>query len=475
MGQVRHRAVVSSRSRNGKILAVVVVALAVLATLSGAANGAPFNTSPPFKQCPAVGQSPSCQVLLMINPDKTISVLKDPSVGTYDGSDDTLVGIVNNSGATVSAVTVSGVGSDLGGLDGDGICTFPLAGCPFGTTGYEGPGTALKTDPASPDAAEVDFTGGGLRADATTYFSLEGDLATATITARQGTLTNTPTGTPNNVWSGYTLRDNAKAGSMTARATFTVPVVPTCQKGKDASVNAWAGVDGHDVFALLQGGWFYICRSGKAVNSYFWENFTRNAGITGPRAMPAAPAPQTGDVVEASVCPISGALARVQADGVDQAGGDACEHFAPASDRLSQQIATWDVRLVVKRGGKVAYHHNVFVDNYTPLAKLAGTTPGSIADCILERTQSDGPQPGLTNFGTVNMSCEAASRGTGSVDSRSLSVDPAASGYTSTRYDIWAYDYTKKPPVPTHPLATITPLGKQGNAYAFSDTWQAGS
>ena len=80
--------------------------------------------APPFKQCPAIGASPSCEILLVVNSDSTVTVVGDPSVGPFDGSDDTLVGIVNNSAKPVSAITVTGPGwPDLSGFDGDGICS----------------------------------------------------------------------------------------------------------------------------------------------------------------------------------------------------------------------------------------------------------------------------------------------------------------------------------------------------------------
>jgi hypothetical protein len=129
----------------------------------------------------------------VVNPDNTVSVYGDPSVGPFDGSDDTLVGIVNDSTAAVKAVTVSGPGSGLSGFDGDGICSGNYgtwtgsSGCPYGPTGYEGPGTSFVTNPSLPDSAEVDFTG-GLAPGKSAYFSLEGALTSAQLTAREGSL-----------------------------------------------------------------------------------------------------------------------------------------------------------------------------------------------------------------------------------------------------------------------------------------------
>ncbi len=224
-----------------------LAALAVAAAAVGLVGAAPTAHAaaaavplPPFTQCPAVGASPSCQVLLVVNPDGTVSVYSDPDVGDYDGGDDTLVGIRNMSGKAVDAVTVTGPGSDLAGFDGDGLCTYGIAGCPFGPTGYEGPGTSFVTNtPTGPDTAEVDFTG-GLADGASTYFALEGTLTSAVLTARQGHLglSFTPTsGKPGTLFvSTYTcgsgtptmtVANNDPAATATSDIDVHLPVTGT--------------------------------------------------------------------------------------------------------------------------------------------------------------------------------------------------------------------------------------------------------
>jgi lysophospholipase L1-like esterase len=183
------------------------VAALMLAIVPGSAGAASAPT-PPFTQCPAIGAAPSCDILLVVNPDQTISVVGDSSVGPYDGSDDTLVGIVNNSGSAISAITVSGPGSGLAGFDGDGICTYATGGTTGGSgagyTGdsycdaqqlagtdpedYSGPDNSFTLDPNSADDVEVDFTAKGLAAGASSFFSLEGALTAAVVTAHKGGL-----------------------------------------------------------------------------------------------------------------------------------------------------------------------------------------------------------------------------------------------------------------------------------------------
>ncbi len=183
-------------------------AVTLLGVISGTASASNPGTAP-FTECPAIGAAPSCDILLGVNPNRSISVLGDSSVGPYDGGDDTLVGIVNNSSSPVQAITVSGPNSGLAGFDSDGICTYATGGTTGGSgpgfTGdsycnaqqlagtdprdYEGPDNTFTLDPNSQDDVEVDFTGKGLAPGGITYFSLEGALTAATITSRVGTLT----------------------------------------------------------------------------------------------------------------------------------------------------------------------------------------------------------------------------------------------------------------------------------------------
>jgi hypothetical protein len=193
-----HKVMFRSIARAASVL-FVGGALTFAPTVTASAASAAGAPVPPFTQCPAIGASPSCEVLLVVNPDSTVSVEGDPSVGTFDGSDDTLVGIVNDSAKPVTAVTVSGPGSGLSGFDGDGICSGAYGawagsgGCPYGPTGYEGPGTSFVVSASLPDSAEVDFTG-GLAPGASAYFSLEGALTSAQLIAREGHLGFTVSG-----------------------------------------------------------------------------------------------------------------------------------------------------------------------------------------------------------------------------------------------------------------------------------------
>jgi hypothetical protein len=235
------------------VSAICIVAWAFVPHAASAGTVIPL---PPFNECPAVGSSPSCKILLVVEPGGTITVYDDNSVGDYDGGDDTLVGIWNNSAKPVDAITVSGPGSDLAGFDGDGLCSsaFAISGCPFTTpgNGYEGPGTSFVTKPGDTDDAEVDFAG-GLVPNGTTYFSLEGTLTSAVLKAREGTLQQTsyevsdgnepsvavdPTNA-NHVVVGYNQPNERPCGwaqTFDSGAHWTTGAMPAGDEGTDPTV-----------------------------------------------------------------------------------------------------------------------------------------------------------------------------------------------------------------------------------------------
>ncbi|MGH2938681.1 MAG: DUF6531 domain-containing protein [Solirubrobacterales bacterium] len=135
--------------------------------------------SPPFTECPAVGADGSCAILVDVT-DSGITILGDPTQGPYDGSDDTLVGVLNQSSKSLGHLSL---GSDtyIFGFDGDGLCTY-LAdpGCPFGPTGYEGPGTSFAQ--ISPDftSGVVSFSP-AIAPGGSAYFSLEEPLTSSAV------------------------------------------------------------------------------------------------------------------------------------------------------------------------------------------------------------------------------------------------------------------------------------------------------
>src|SRR4051812_45892087 len=91
-------------SRSCRLAVCLVVAVTALSAIANAALAA--DPSPPFNQCPAIGADTSCETLIYIRPDGTLVVLTDPSQPPYDNIEDTLIGVQNDSNATVTRITL---------------------------------------------------------------------------------------------------------------------------------------------------------------------------------------------------------------------------------------------------------------------------------------------------------------------------------------------------------------------------------
>jgi hypothetical protein len=172
-----------SHAATARSLGALVIATGALAVPASATYAA--TPTPPFTECPSIGADPSCQLLIDITPTGTTVTADPASPGPYDGSDDTLIGLKNDSTGNVSSIPLSSTTLDIFGFDGDGICTFlPFAGsagCPFDSTGYGGPGVSYSGYTANPMTGVVNFTP-AIPPGGTAYFSLEDAIAPSTIT-----------------------------------------------------------------------------------------------------------------------------------------------------------------------------------------------------------------------------------------------------------------------------------------------------
>lgn len=167
---------VSAALATGAFVTVLsAAAVCPLTSLNDAASG---NGTP---------DATGCGVLITFGASgsPTISVTGTAAI---DNSEDTTVGVINNSSNTVSSLTLHATdASDAFGInDGDGIesgytITNGVAVGSGGATGYEGPTSTF-------DLSGVDSSGGGtlvvnfapgIAPGGNSYFSLEGDPATA--------------------------------------------------------------------------------------------------------------------------------------------------------------------------------------------------------------------------------------------------------------------------------------------------------
>jgi len=95
---------------------------------------------------------------------------------TYDGADDTLIGVLNLSSQKIASIPLHGP-NIIFGFDGDGVCATFIqphdAACPFGPTGYEGPGVSFSNISADKTSGTVNFSPPIAANGGTAYFGLE--------------------------------------------------------------------------------------------------------------------------------------------------------------------------------------------------------------------------------------------------------------------------------------------------------------
>jgi RHS repeat-associated protein len=195
----------------------VIVTAAMLTPIVAAPPAGASAPATPWHQCPYVSSySPSCETLIVVNADRSIDVYSDSSVRDFDGGDDTLVGVQNNSGLPVTSLGLDGGSHPIFGFDGDGLCTFIT--CTWANpTGYEGPITSFV--PASTSVGEVNFTGGGVPAGGSTYFSLEDTVVAGTVLATPGSALN-----PSESWGGSNPTEPCFSCWLKDKINFGAPV-----------------------------------------------------------------------------------------------------------------------------------------------------------------------------------------------------------------------------------------------------------
>jgi hypothetical protein len=108
--------------RRVAVLAIACIALLIVLVGPSVANAA-------FTQCPPVDLDTGCQFLVNVT-DAGTTVESDGTQGPYEGADDALMGIVNNSSKAISSIPLSAE-NELFGFENDGICTVTkrAAGC----------------------------------------------------------------------------------------------------------------------------------------------------------------------------------------------------------------------------------------------------------------------------------------------------------------------------------------------------------
>lgn len=320
--------------RRGMLMAAAGLLLAsVLSSFQSAQATTP---TPPFTECPAIGADTGCGILVVINPGGSLTILADSSQGPYDSSEDSLIGVLNNSGQTVNSIALV-TNTDAFGFDSDGLCTFSFTGsggCPFGTTGYEGPNTSFSNISGDFTSGTVNFTG-GLRSGASAYFSLEEALTAQSFNPNDqpatGPCTRTYTGTVSgavivkknsttciidaNVVSGATISVPAGAELVVTDSTVAGSIVASAPHAMTICGSTFGGsitVSGAKAFVLIgDGGDSSTCTANTIKGSV---TLTKNTGgvelggntITGSVTVSNNVAPNSGSPTEDAATEIEG-------------------------------------------------------------------------------------------------------------------------------------------------------------------------
>ncbi|HEY6473960.1 MAG TPA: hypothetical protein VIY26_13795, partial [Acidimicrobiales bacterium] len=86
------------RTRAFAVLAATAASLALVFLSFPVFGGVASAAVPEFPQCPAIGHDTGCEFLITLPATGPATIQQDTTQGPYDGNDDTLVGIVNDTG-----------------------------------------------------------------------------------------------------------------------------------------------------------------------------------------------------------------------------------------------------------------------------------------------------------------------------------------------------------------------------------------
>jgi len=133
-----------------------------------------------------------CTILITLNADGSITTtFPNPAPAFETGNDDNLIGVVNNTAQTITALQLTSATVPIFGFDGDGVCGGP-PGWTFSALGPN-PNCAIATDPNHYGPAGINFTvinantgivnfgNGGIAPNSSAFFSLEGGHLTKIV------------------------------------------------------------------------------------------------------------------------------------------------------------------------------------------------------------------------------------------------------------------------------------------------------
>src|SRR5580765_1001996 len=161
------------------------------AIITGGTAGAGRGVRPTYLANQDGRANEGCTILITLNADESIATTFPNPAPSYDGGlDDNLIGVVNNTSNTITALQLTSATVPIFGLDDDGVCGLP--GWTFSPLGPN-PNCAIATDPHlygpaginytifNANSGIVNFGNGGLAPNSNAFFSLEGGSLTKIV------------------------------------------------------------------------------------------------------------------------------------------------------------------------------------------------------------------------------------------------------------------------------------------------------
>src|SRR6478672_613054 len=161
------------------------------AIINGGDAGGGLGVSPTYLANQDGRANEGCTILITLNADGSITTtFPNPSPSYDQGLDDNLIGVVNNTSKTITALQLTSATVPIFGLEDDGVCGLP--GWVFSPLGPN-PNCAIATDPHGYGPAGINFTifnansgivnfgNGGIAPGGNSFFSLEGGNLTKIV------------------------------------------------------------------------------------------------------------------------------------------------------------------------------------------------------------------------------------------------------------------------------------------------------
>src|SRR5689334_3918193 len=161
------------------------------AIITGGTAGAGRGVSPTYLANQDGRANEGCTILITLNADGSIATTFPNPAPSYDGGlDDNLIGVVNNTSKTITALQLTSATVPIFGLEDDGVCGLP--GWTFSPLGPN-PNCAIATDPHGYGPAGINYTifnvnsgivnfgNGGIAPGGHSFFSLEGGNLTKIV------------------------------------------------------------------------------------------------------------------------------------------------------------------------------------------------------------------------------------------------------------------------------------------------------